>query len=155
MVLHLRLEPRQTQKLVITPQLRQAIKLLQLSALELQSYIENEIRENPLLSAEERPETDLPAAAAAPDIVSNGNGEADIPAFDARDGAGVEINVDWEPQSPGDALYEAGTPSPSLDTGSEWATLNSSGGAPSGDDYDPLAAVAPAISLASHLGGQA
>ena len=49
-MLHLRLEPRQTQKLVITPQLRQAIKLLQFSALELQSYIENEIRENPLLS---------------------------------------------------------------------------------------------------------
>ena len=53
-MLHLRLEPRQTQKLVITPQLRQAIKLLQFSALELQSYIENEIRENPLLSAADR-----------------------------------------------------------------------------------------------------
>ena len=67
-MLHLRLEPRQTQKLVITPQLRQAIKLLQLSALELQSYIENEIRENPLLSATERPKTALLQPPAAPEI---------------------------------------------------------------------------------------
>ena len=62
-MLHLRLEPRQTQKIVITPQLRQAIKLLQLSAIELQSYIENEIRENPLLSVEELPATKAPRQA--------------------------------------------------------------------------------------------
>ena len=35
-----------------------------------------------------------------------------MPAFDARDGSGVQIDVDYEPQSPGDALYEAEAPEP-------------------------------------------
>ena len=81
-MLQLRLATRQTQKIVITPQLRQAIKLLQLSAIELQSYIENEVRENPLLSIEERPDNEG-APEALPEIVAGANGEADIPAFDA------------------------------------------------------------------------
>ena len=100
-VLQLRLETRQTQKIVITPQLRQAIKLLQLSAIELQSYIENEVRENPLLSVEERPD-DEGAPEALPEIAASANGEADIPAFDARDVSEIEINTDWEPETPGD-----------------------------------------------------
>ena len=44
-----RLEIRQGQGLVITPQLQQAIKLLQLSNIELQEYVETEIERNPLL----------------------------------------------------------------------------------------------------------
>lgn len=39
----------QTQKLVMTPELRQAITILQLSTLELDQYIENQLLENPLL----------------------------------------------------------------------------------------------------------
>ena len=39
----------QTQKLVMTPELRQAITILQLSTLELGQYIENQLLENPLL----------------------------------------------------------------------------------------------------------
>lgn len=39
----------QTQKLVMTPELRQAITILQLSTLELDRYIENQLLENPLL----------------------------------------------------------------------------------------------------------
>ncbi len=39
----------QTQKLVMTPELQQAITLLQFSALELSSYLENELIENPVL----------------------------------------------------------------------------------------------------------
>ena len=42
---------RQTQALVLTPQLQQAIKLLQLSNLELESYIAEELSKNPLLEA--------------------------------------------------------------------------------------------------------
>src|SRR5208282_2574402 len=121
-VLQLRLEPRQTQKLVITPQLRQAIKLLQLSAMELQSYIENEIRENPLLSAAERPEEGAASPASSPEIASKGNGEPDVPAFDAREGSAIEIDQDFEPQSPGDTLYETGAPTFSYDAGNEWST---------------------------------
>lgn len=39
----------QTQKLIMTPELRQAITILQLSSLELESYIEQQLQENPLL----------------------------------------------------------------------------------------------------------
>lgn len=47
----------QAQKLVMTPELRQAIKILQLSALELSTYVEEQLLENPLLEvAEEAPD---------------------------------------------------------------------------------------------------
>ncbi|KPJ81983.1 MAG: hypothetical protein AMS17_19200, partial [Spirochaetes bacterium DG_61] len=45
---------KQTQKLVMTPQLQQAIKMLQLSNLELSEKIEQELIENPALEVEER-----------------------------------------------------------------------------------------------------
>jgi RNA polymerase sigma-54 factor len=41
----------------MTPQLRQAIKLLQFSNLEVTAFIEEEIERNPLLEHDERPET--------------------------------------------------------------------------------------------------
>ncbi len=43
------------QKLVMTPQLRQAIAILQLSSLELTAMVEQELLENPVLEAEEKP----------------------------------------------------------------------------------------------------
>ena len=46
-----RLELRQSQALVMTPQLQQAIKLLQLSNLELNEFVEGELERNPLLEA--------------------------------------------------------------------------------------------------------
>lgn len=48
-----RLELRQGQALVMTPQLQQAIKLLQLSNIELQEFVEAELERNPLLEREE------------------------------------------------------------------------------------------------------
>ena len=53
MALSQRLDLRQTQALVMTPQLQQAIKLLQLSNLELSTYIETELAQNPLLERDE------------------------------------------------------------------------------------------------------
>lgn len=61
-----RLDIRQAQSLVMTPQLQQAIKLLQMSALELQDFVHQEIESNPLL---ERAEGD--AEGAAGDIVES------------------------------------------------------------------------------------
>src|SRR5579885_3264500 len=66
MALSPRLERRQGQALVMTPQLLQAIKLLQLSNLELAAYVESELERNPLL--ERAGEED--AAPAAPDDAS-------------------------------------------------------------------------------------
>jgi RNA polymerase sigma-54 factor len=51
-----KLEMRQGQQLVLTPQLQQAIKLLQLSNLELAAFVEAELERNPLLERDERPE---------------------------------------------------------------------------------------------------
>jgi RNA polymerase sigma-54 factor len=48
-----KLELRQGQQLVMTPQLQQAIRLLQLSNVELCSFVEAEVERNPLLEREE------------------------------------------------------------------------------------------------------
>ncbi|MBL4691061.1 MAG: RNA polymerase sigma-54 factor, partial [Rhodospirillales bacterium] len=53
MALTPRLDMRQSQSLVMTPQLQQAIKLLQLSNLELSEYIEDELEKNPMLERDE------------------------------------------------------------------------------------------------------
>jgi len=50
-----RLEMRQGQSLVMTPQLQQAIKLLQLSNVELTEYCEQELEKNPLLERDDTP----------------------------------------------------------------------------------------------------
>ncbi len=50
MALSPRLHIKQTQSLVITPQLMQAIRLLQMSSLELADFVEIELQQNPLLS---------------------------------------------------------------------------------------------------------
>src|SRR6202007_283039 len=55
MALSAKLVMRQSQSMVMTPQLLQAIKLLQLPNMELAAYIENELERNPLLErAEDR-----------------------------------------------------------------------------------------------------
>lgn len=53
MVLTPRLDQRQSQSLVMTPQLQQAIKLLQMTNLELAGYVEEELEKNPLLERDE------------------------------------------------------------------------------------------------------
>jgi RNA polymerase sigma-54 factor len=56
MALSHRMEFRQTQSLVMTPQLMQAIKLLQLSNLDLAAYVDAELERNPLLDRAESEE---------------------------------------------------------------------------------------------------
>src|SRR5512136_2718789 len=64
MALSQRLEFRQTQGLVMTPQLMQAIKLLQLSSLDLAAYVEGEIECNPLLERANDDDPPTPGAEA-------------------------------------------------------------------------------------------
>lgn len=60
----MRLEIRQSQGLVITPQLQQAIKLLQLSNIELDQFVQQELAENPFLArADDAKERSCPAPA--------------------------------------------------------------------------------------------
>ena len=64
---------RQTQSLVLTPQMTQAIKLLQLSNLELEAFIAEELSKNPLLEARSDDEPDAPAAGVSDDADFDSN----------------------------------------------------------------------------------
>ena len=72
MALSQRLEIRQGQALVMTPQLLQAIKLLQLSHVELASYVDQELERNPLLERAEDQPPPPDVEAQAPEPVLNG-----------------------------------------------------------------------------------
>lgn len=69
------LQQRLTQQLVMTPQLRQAIKILQVSRAELEALVDQELTENPVLEeqAEEKGET--------------GDSPAEVPTVDGPNGA--------------------------------------------------------------------
>ncbi|WP_439817045.1 RNA polymerase factor sigma-54 [Zavarzinia sp. CC-PAN008] len=72
MALSPRLEMRQSQSLVMTPQLQQAIKLLQLSNLDLSAYVEQQLTENPLLQRGEDGEAEGDRAAPEADVATLG-----------------------------------------------------------------------------------
>ena len=89
MALGPRLDLRQSQSLVMTPQLQQAIKLLALSNLEIEAFIGEALETNPLLEAGEArmersatPDEVSEAAREAPtadQLIERGRGEADSP----------------------------------------------------------------------------
>ena len=66
MAINQRLDIRQTQTLVMTPQLQQAIKLLQYSNLELNDFVEAQLQENPLLERKAEDESDQPDSPPTP-----------------------------------------------------------------------------------------
>src|SRR6201997_3343266 len=74
MALTQRLQLRQSQALVMTPQLMQAIKLLQLSNLDLVAYVEAELERNPLLDrgAENEPGGEADGAASPEQAAMDG-----------------------------------------------------------------------------------
>jgi len=82
-----RLELRQSQQLVMTPQLQQAIRLLALSNLEVESFIAEEIEKNPLLEAA-RDDNEAPAPETEPQAEADTEFDADdFDDFDAAPGA--------------------------------------------------------------------
>jgi RNA polymerase sigma-54 factor len=135
MALAPRLDLRQSQSLTMTPQLQQAIKLLALSNLEIETFIGEALESNPLLEAGEL-RSEAPAPAESPDepppeptadeLIRRGQGEADAP-------------LDIDPA----ALDR------DRDTG-DWAGAGSSGEA--GPDIDERGGNAP--TLAQHLEAQ-
>ncbi len=102
MALSQRLDLRQTQSLVMTPQLQQAIKLLQLSNVELSEYVEQELEQNPLLERDDRD----PEPPIAPESAVTGADIADLPTIapetppTALDGQETDFNgedrMQWE-----------------------------------------------------------
>ena len=102
MALAHRLQLRQGQSLVMTPQLQQAIKLLQLSNVELQEYVETEIERNPLLA---RAEGEGPALDNdAPEKVSERRDEMRLRADRSTRGgrAEVALSLNSSPGFPGE-----------------------------------------------------
>jgi RNA polymerase sigma-54 factor len=88
MALGPRLDLRQSQSLVMTPQLQQAIKLLAASNLEIETFIAEALEANPLLDtaspAPDEPERGdgpepLPEGASADELMLRGGGEGDAP----------------------------------------------------------------------------
>lgn len=78
MALEQKLHLKLAQKLVMTPTLQQAIKLLQLSRLELEQALVQEVQANPLLEMNDEPPAEEEAAATEdpPDEEGNSGGEA-------------------------------------------------------------------------------
>jgi RNA polymerase sigma-54 factor len=114
MALGPRLDIRQTQSLVMTPQLQQAIKLLAASNLEIETFIAEALEANPLLDTggpaepgePDRIEIAAPAGedATADQLMLAGGGEGDAPLdlgavdrdFDTGDGAGPSMrDAEW------------------------------------------------------------
>jgi RNA polymerase sigma-54 factor len=96
MALELRLAPKLVQQLVITPQLQQAIRLLQLTRLELVDMISQEMKENPLLEEEEDTKESVEAEGS---VSEQDQGEppleAERPIEVKGEGEGAE-EFDWE-----------------------------------------------------------
>jgi RNA polymerase sigma-54 factor len=92
MALTQRLDLRQSQALVMTPQLQQAIKLLQLSNLELAVFVEAELAENPLLERDDRPAD--PSAETAPAEPAPAQGAEDSDLWHEKAGAEGDGKLD-------------------------------------------------------------
>jgi RNA polymerase sigma-54 factor len=152
MALSARLEMRQGQQLVMTPQLQQAIRLLQLSNLELDAFVEQEVERNPLLERDENGEAPLPQTIDTPtDLVAGPTNEyapLDLDGPDA-DAAGA-LDTSAANLYPDVATNELGSdPGPDLG-GSNWSNVRN-GGLGGEDDYNLESFVAAEVSLKDHL----
>ena len=104
MVLHMRQELRMSQQLVMTPQLQQAIKLLQLSRVELQDLVRNELLENPLLEESREMGTTNEEPVSAVEMQDGVELQGDTGAETPREAPSQEVkadqpnadNFDWE-----------------------------------------------------------
>jgi RNA polymerase sigma-54 factor len=139
-----RLDLRQSQSLVMTPQLQQAIKLLALSNLEIESFIAEEVERNPLLEATstdevvrpERPEAPDPAGA---DELVSGAAKAD------------PLDLDYATEShQQDSVADGGG---GFDGGLSMTGGNAGSGSGEAPDLDSFAS--GATSLCDHLLAQA
>jgi RNA polymerase sigma-54 factor len=148
MALSARLELRQGQGLVITPQLQQAIKLLQLSNMELEAFVEGELERNPLLQRDERDnepergESERTEAREAEPSTEDGGADLDVRADD--------LHGDTSPgeRDSGDAPV-AGDAGGSVD----WSRAGRGGGFEGEDGLE--GSIVREKSLAEHLEDQA
>jgi len=158
MALSQRLEFRQTQALVMTPQLMQAIKLLQLSSLDLAAYVEGELERNPLLERADGDDTPVPGA--EPQIQAAERDEDSTPTSDwigedletsrasMEQGLGTELENVF-PDDGGAKTAPVETPPPAY---SEWSGVGTGGSEDS--SYNLESFITAEITLADHLAEQ-
>jgi RNA polymerase sigma-54 factor len=163
MALSTRLMMRQGQSLVMTPQLLQAIKLLQFSHLELTAFVQDELDRNPLLERAD----DAPGPDVAPSIDRYAEGERGE-ASDAPDWASPDLPVDGAQLSADlgtdvSNTYDAdAAPTPAAQTtpddpglsASAWTGSPGTGGGGDGEAANLEAYVAAKPTLAEHLSEQ-
>jgi RNA polymerase sigma-54 factor len=155
MALSARLEIRQGQSLVITPQLQQAIKLLQLSNLELDAFIDGELEKNPLLDREDREGPNDGEREAAPAA----DAEADLSFGPDAVGGAAEAAMDvrhddLHDAAPGDrAMGDAGDAPPAAQGLNDWSNVGKGGPAFDGED-DLEGSLAREKNLREHLDDQ-
>jgi RNA polymerase sigma-54 factor len=151
MALSQRLEIRQSHALVMTPQLMQAIKLLQLSSLDLAAYVEGELERNPLLDRAGEGEGDRRQSEGEPEpsrVSEAGDWPEETGGVDVPAGVALDDN---RPDDTADAVpARADTESPQ--GYSEWA--NPGAGRREDGDYNLEAFVSAETTLADHLAGQ-
>lgn len=153
MALMQRMDLRQGQSLVMTPQLQQAIKLLQMSNLELQAYVEGELERNPLLERDER--TDVQK----PEPQDERAGDSDIVAALNADKSQEErmrtLDTDLENVYTHEARADASSRESMGPADSGWASLRPTGGISlDSDEYDFSASLSKTQTLAEHLTDQ-
>jgi RNA polymerase sigma-54 factor len=153
---------RQSQALVMTPQLMQAIKLLQLSHLDLASYVDGELERNPLLERPAEDEQARPEADAAGETTTEATvdepGRADWTEDRLTSRPSVEDGIDSDPDNSFHEDGAAGTAGPNGSVEarpsaySEWASV---GATRRGDgEYNLEAFVSAETTLAGHLAQQ-
>src|SRR5438105_4202797 len=158
MALTQKLEFRQSQALVMTPQLMQAIKLLQLSNLDLVAYVEGELERNPLLDR-----TDAEQGRGEPEAAAesaDGKDAGATPEWLGPQGgptrAAIEDGLDTNIENVfPDAAADAPAPRPASNEPaaySEWAAVG--GGGREDGDYNLEAFVSAQETLADHLAEQ-
>jgi RNA polymerase sigma-54 factor len=155
MALSQRLEFRQSQALVMTPQLLQAIKLLQLSSLDLAAYVEAELEKNPLLERVGG-DDETPASAETDDAGEPGEageaaewtGESEL--GESRSSLEASLGTGLENVFPDEAA-EKSTPPEAPPASAEWS---GAGSAAAADDYNLEAFVSAEVTLADHLAEQ-
>jgi RNA polymerase sigma-54 factor len=142
-----RLDLRQSQSLVMTPQLRQAHKLLQSSNLEVTAFVEEELERNPLLERDERPDPRTAADERAPEAAPPYHADAHAAATSGEmptDGA-APLDAEW------DNVYDADGPG----GGGLGSGVGRGGSAGFDDDLSGIEEMADArLSLREHLGEQ-
>ncbi len=148
MALSAKLEMRQGQQLVMTPQLQQAIRLLQLSNLELTAFVEAELERNPLL---EREETEAAPRDDERDNDAAGDGEPDDEWLDLRQVNGEAAqSLDTE----ADNVYPDASPSDLGPDLASWTGVGAGGRFDDDDGYNLEAFVSGELTLKDHLTAQ-